>query len=427
MTVSASEGVKTEAAGVEAPHKAKAWDWSALAPSRSVALFLAAAILSGYVVFNYYRVGDELYVLSKTFASFDYRQYLGLSKRWLVQYGHIAFLFPLLVLSKYIFLGDGLPRPFRRFIDIVLPYTLPIFIIHFSLLYFIAAITDHDPHNPVDEIFLFCAVIATSALFGRLCLYLKPLFDQVQKQALDYFARRQAKVAHDGKMSWAKYRVTGSHSEFLKLTRIVATFSIVLGHFSFPQFSDFDIPGFDHWRRWAVPFFFMVSGYFAIMFMDRSKYGALGAVFKRYTSLWFAALPMLLIVPILDHIGFAVDTGLYLKHDTFVVPEEGGPADLPEYFATIVSSLLYLNEIFIFNLLELGTTLGGVRAFSNDSYWFVCYLMPFTALLTVMCRAEGWAKYFWLVVLAAFFGPPILFLSPLFFAGCVAYLIHSRV
>ena len=67
-----------------------------------------------------------------------------------------------------------------------------------------------------------------------------------------------------------------------------------------------------------------------------------------------------------------------------------------------------------------------MRAFSNDSYWFLCYLMPFTALLAVMLKVEGWRKYLWLVVLAVFFGPPILMLAPLFFSGCLAYLIHKR-
>ena len=67
-----------------------------------------------------------------------------------------------------------------------------------------------------------------------------------------------------------------------------------------------------------------------------------------------------------------------------------------------------------------------MRAFSNDSYWFLCYLMPFTAMLVVMRKLRGAAKYLCLIGLMALFGPPMLMLAPLFFAGCLAYLIHRQ-
>lgn len=392
-------------------------------PSLPLALLLAGLVLALYVVFNYIRAGDSLYAWSKTLASYDYRQYLGMSKRWAMQYGHLAFLFCLLLLSRYIFVWDRVPALLSKALNAVAPYTIPIFIIHFPLLYFFAAITDHDPKDPGDQILLAALVLGTAILFGRVCIAGKPAFDEMWRHVL---ARISSREAAEAPPTATALKVTRSHSVFLQAVRIIATLSIAFGHYSFDQFSSFEIPGFDHWRRWAVPFFFMISGYFAMLSLDRARGGALTVLFRRYTGIWYAALPMLLIVPIVDHIGFATDPLLYALHVKFISPMGGGPADLENFLLTLFNSLLFLNEIWIYKLLGLGTELGGVRAFSNDSYWFLCYLMPFTAMLVVMRKLRGAAKYLCLIGLMALFGPPMLMLAPLFFAGCLAYLIHRQ-
>lgn len=392
-------------------------------PSLPFALFLAVVTLALYVVFNYYRAGDLLYAWSKTLASYDYRQYLGMSKRWAMQYGHLLFLFSLLLLSRYIFVWDKTPSALTKLLNVVAPYTIPIFIIHFPLLYVFAAITGHDPQNPVHEIRLLLLVLVASIFFGMVCQRFKPVFDGVIGQFLKLVSSR-----HPPRQSQESSALTiaKSHSEFLRVVRFVATLSIAFGHYSFDQFSSFEIPGFDHWRRWAVPFFFMISGYFAMMSVDRSRGSALYDVVRRGTGIWYLALPMLLIVPLLDHIGFEADSWLYFLHSKFVSEEAGGPADIGTYLLTLVNSLLFLNESWIYKLMGLGLHQTGLRAFSNDSYWFLCYLMPFTVMMIVMRKVGGWPKYLWLFVLVAVFGPPMMMLAPLFFAGCLAYLIHKR-
>ena len=399
-------------------------------PSVGLALALVGVTLFGYVLFNYYRVGDDLYAWSKTLASWDLRQHLGMSKRWAMQYGHLAFLFVLLVLSKYVLVGDGKAGAFSRFVRSVDPYTLPLFIFHFPLLYFFAALIGHNPNDSGDRILLFVSVLAASLLFGKLCYLVKPLFDRMRTAVGARLAVYDAlsDPLPDGAGRRAEAApLTRSHSDCLRLLRLIATLSIFYGHYTFAQFSSSILPGFDHWRRWAVPFFFMVAGYFAMRSLARHSDGILADIWNRYTSLWFVALPMLLIVPVLDHIGFRADPLLYYLHTKFVTPAEGGPADLAGFVWTLFNSLLYLNEIFLYNWLGLGTELGGVRTFSNDSYWFLTYLMPFTAMLAVMVNLKGPRKYLWLPLLALFFGPPILMLAPLFFAGSLAYLIHQRV
>ncbi len=394
-------------------------------PSVGLSLVIVGATFCVYVLFNYYRIGEELYDWSKTLVSYDYRQYLGMSKRWAMQYGHIVFLFLFLVMSKYIFVSDTTNETVSKLISRIVPYTLPVFIFHFPLLYLVTAVTEHDPTDPLDQAFLFLVVLVVSVAFGKLCFLAKPVFDRLQKSGGAMLESRfpGAKAERPA----AAVKLSRSFSDFIKLVRMVATLSIFFGHYTFAQFSSAGLPGFDHWRRWAVPFFFMISGYFALRSLERRKGGAVAMIFNRYTSLWFMAVPMLIAVPIIDFIGFQADPVLYYLHQKYVIPDVGVTADLRAFLWTVFNSLFYLNEIFLYDLLGYGTELGGMRAFSNDSYWFLCYLMPFTALLAVMLKVEGWRKYLWLGILAVFFGPPILMLAPLFFSGCLAYLIHKRI
>ena len=126
--------------------------------------------------------------------------------------------------------------------------------------------------------------------------------------------------------------LTRAHSEGLRLMRVVAMLSIYFGHFTFTQFSAATLPGFDHWQRWSIPFFFMLAGYFAMRSLSLRSYGTVADIVDRYARLWFIAVPMLLIVPVLDHIGFDLDPLLYYLHTKFVSPEAGGPTDIAGFF-----------------------------------------------------------------------------------------------
>ena len=397
---------------------------SARTPSVGLSLAVVGVAFCGYVLFNYFRIGVELYDWSKTLASFEYRQYLGMSKRWAMQYGHMVFLFVFLVMSKYIFVSDTPPERASAVIAKIVPYTLPVFIFHFPLLYFFAAVIKHDPTDPFEQAALFFAVLAGCVALGKLCFLAKPAFDRLQKSGVAMLESRFPGATAERPP--AAVRLSRSFSDFLKVVRMVATLSIFFGHYTFAQFSSLSLPGFDHWRRWSVPFFFMTSGYFAMLALQRRKDGALAVIVNRYTSLWFMVVPMLIVVPIIDVAGFQMDPFLYYLHQKYVVPEMGVAFEPAAYLWTALNSLFYLNEIFLYDLLGYGTELGGMRAFSNDSFWFLCYLMPFTALLAVMLKVAGWRKYLWLAVLAVLFGPPVLMLAPLFFSGCLAYLIHKR-
>ena len=396
----------------------------------------AAAILVSYILFIDSGLGDRLYKWSKSFASYEWRQHLGLSKRYLLQWGHIVFLFLLLLLSKYIIV-DRRPEPawLGQIRETLSRYAPAIFLFHFPLMYFFAAVTRHDATSDRDQTVLLVLVLAGSAAFGWLCFWLNDHARRIGPWARGRFRRLDERFS----FLWSKSKrrpapaarvpyPPPNFGAFLDWVKIAATMVVVLGHFSFKEFSTWDIPGFGGATpRFAVPTFFLISGYLAMMSIDLASRGFLETLFRRWWRLAPLVVPMLLIVPILDHIGFATNREVYFANEGFVTDAGGGPPDLGGFFLTLLSSLLYLNEIWIFNLLHLGTELGGVRAFSNDAFWFMCYLFPFNVLLAICTSFRGKRRYFAVLAFCVFVGPPILLLAPLFFAGSVAYLIHRRV
>lgn len=204
--------------------------------------------------------------------------------------------------------------------------------------------------------------------------------------------------------------------------------AIVLGHFSFEEFTHFSLPGFDGSApRFAVPVFFMLSGYFLMLSIDRSKIGAPALLLKRAWNLYFLIIPMLIIVPLLDNIGYGVNAAVYHFDDYYVFERERGPLGVPIFAATVINSLLYLNEIWIYNLMGLSDMKGGIVAFSNDPYWFMCYLLPYTLLMIVWRMVSGFRRYIIIAAACLMIGPPVLILSPLFFAGALAYNLHKRI
>ncbi len=395
-------------------------------PSQRTALFLSSLTLFFYSLYILSGTAEFLYQWSKDLAPYEVRQHLGISKRFLLQYGHIVFLFILLFLSRYIFISSK-SLPFTgHFIGQVAKYTPAVFLIHFPVLYFLGAVTHHNPQSDIDQILLLAGTLALSILFGRLCFFIKPAFDRSLNGVSQWMIRKQPK--DQDRRSAVPLSLTSSHSEFLNLVKIFSMIAVVLGHFSFREFTHYTVPGFDGSApRFAVPLFFILSGYFLMISIDRSKVGASVLLLKKIWSLYYLIIPMLIIVPFLDNIGYEVNAQIYQFKDYYVFERERGPLGAPIFIATLVNSLLYLNEIWIYTLMGMSDMKGGIVAFSNDPYWFLCYLIPFTILLIIWRMSHGVQKYVLLCIACLIFGPPILLLSPLFFAGSLAYILHKRV
>ena len=436
------------------------------APNHRSALILSGCVFAAYCWFVLGDYGQELYAWSKTFAPHSVRQYLGMSKRYLLQYGHMVFLFPLLVLSRYIFLSDRSalmvgPVKFLR------TYSTAIFLFHFPILFFLVAVTDYDPESLLHQLALFFGTLSLSVIFGRLCFALKPSFDRMQKKLT---AKLEKGFPRSSETSGAVTHVqlTRSHSEFLDLVKIVAMMCVFLGHFSFSTFSTVEVPGFNGAApRFAVPTFFMISGYFLMLSIDRSKSGAISTIAKRGFGLYYIVLPMLAVTIALDTIGGNASPSTYhyseyysgvpLQDATLLnelsswfreffgivsISDPAGvsatvsdhhpaagfkrPYSLSEIVLVSISSLAYFNESWLFDLTGMHTLHGGMRAFSNDPFWFMCYLIPFSVILIIVRLIASPFRYVALGIWILLIGPPVLMLAPLFFLGSFAYLIHKH-
>lgn len=396
------------------------------APSRNTAIVLSIVIFAFYCLYVYSGAGQALYEWSKTFAPHSVRQHLGMSKRYLLQYGHVVFLFALMVLSRSIFVSKNGLRVYGPGLQWVNRYSTSIFLFHFPILFFLVAVTPYDRTSPLDQIALLVGTLTLACGLGRICFHFKPHFDRWQKQTLGALDQRFPRP-QGLQTSTVPLSITRSHSEFLTLAKLVATMCVVLGHYSFDTFTSFKIPGFDGSApRFAVPMFFMVSGYFLMMSIDRSRSGFMAVTAKRAFSLYYIVIPMLIVTLILDNIGYRANAVVYEFSDYYILEHPRRPYVPTEIIAVFLSSITYMNESWIFNLLGVYPELGGMRAFSNDPFWFMCYLIPFSAILAVLRLTKPTQAILILVPLCLIIGPPVLMLAPLFFSGSVAYFIHKK-
>ncbi len=396
------------------------------APRPITAIFWSVMVLGLYMLYIASGTGQFLYEMSKEWAPYSLRQHLGMSKRFLLQYGHVAFLFSLLVLSRYIFVSQTKLTIYGTGLRWVNQYSTSVFLFHFPILAFVVAVTEYDRTNLIHQALLFFGTLAFSVALGRMCFKFKPWFDLRQSRVLqkleNHFPRPDST-----KNSTTPLSLRTSHSEYLTLVKLFATVCVVLGHFSFEQFTNLTIPGFNGSApRFAVPTFFMISGYFLMMSIDRTQAGAASMIGRRAFSLYYIVVPMLLVTLFLDGIGYRIDPTAYEYSDYYVSEKRIRPYPNGEALAIFFSSLLYLNELWIFNLLDVRSEMGGMRAYSNDVFWFMCYLIPYSALLISARLLPAGYNLLAVILLCLVIGPPILLLAPLFFSGSLAYVIHKK-
>ncbi len=394
------------------------------------AFSLLSLTLVGYGVFLIQGYGEDLYQWSKTLAPFSVRQYLDMSKRYALQYGHLVFLLMVLFCSKYTITGQTTLKPIAKFIAILRPHSMPVFLFHVPFLYFFAALWNHDPDNMWHLAALAAATLTASVLAGHACYAVKRHFDRLESGIGRALSRLfpEGHAIENGVGSGRPLAMTRPYSDFVHVLQILAMATVFIGHLTYTEFSTWEPPGISAWRRWAVPFFFIVSGYMAMMSYDRRPPPLGDMISKRVFGMWYMVIPMLLLTPILDNIGFAMSPGVYMENEKFFDPVmgTGGPADLTGFLIAFLNSAFFLNEVFVYKVAEFGTPVGGMRAFSNDAFWFLCYLVPYLLMLTVALKVRGIKKYAILTALVIVSGPPIMLLAPLFFGGCFVYLLHRR-
>jgi hypothetical protein len=377
---------------------------SIAAPDRTmpaIAAVLAAIVMM--VLYRYFHFDQALYQWSKTFASYDYRQHLGMSKRYLLQYGYGLGLFVLLVAARYLCTSDRTSRA-SPLLQLGGRYCVAVFCIHLPTAFFVAAVFRTDASDPVQGIALTVAALGFSIMVGAVAFtYIKPEFDRWAARWLD------KPVPAPGGDARARHRIPRSLSDAMHGTRIVATASVMFNHLQHFSLVGIFLPTIG---RASMPLFLMMAGYFAMLGIRRSRDSVWRFVARRYYGLWFILVPSILITTAFGSLGYALRPEIYSDKHVVI-------ASAPQFLVETLKTLTYLGEVW--------TGIGAQGFAGNEALWTIFYIMPFTAMLAAAVMISGWWRWLAVAGVAAVCGPPMLMLAPLFFAGALAYRIHENI
>lgn len=373
-----------------------------------------------YALFEASDLGAWLYDWSKDWASYDLRQHLGMSKRFLWQYGHIILQAGALALLPFVLTGAvNRDSIVEKGIQLASKYWLPVFLFHFPALYLVAAVIDHDPTSRASFAVLLTGTMALSIILGWLSFRLDPLVTRLGNHLAPIGG-----VAPPARPDLTA-APSGAFSRALDVLKLVAAACVVLGHASFDVFTDRPLFIFEgHTPRFAIPLFFLVSGYLTAFSLYRSRLSTSAEMFKRYWSVMPIVIPMLIATPLLNTIGMSLDPALYGTISEYLPRDTPMLQGFAYYVFSVLTGLTYLAESVWWTVLIDGFPIGGIGAFNNAPFWFLAYLIPFHLFLVAAVRMRGAARWTTLAVIAIVTGPPIWLLAPMYFAGVLVYKVH---
>ncbi|MGB0410687.1 MAG: hypothetical protein ACPGFA_03780 [Pikeienuella sp.] len=138
------------------------------------------------IIVEYMGVGETAYLESKSWASYDLRQYLGMAKRFAWQWMLLPGLFLLMVASKYVVSWQP-PEWMKYAARRTALYTLPIYIFHYSFIYVaLSLIPNYDPsYTSIDPYLMMSMAIGLTVLFSWACFrFVQPVADRLIARVL---------------------------------------------------------------------------------------------------------------------------------------------------------------------------------------------------------------------------------------------------
>jgi peptidoglycan/LPS O-acetylase OafA/YrhL len=188
-------------------------------------------------------------------------------------------------------------------------------------------------------------------------------------------------------------------SIYLDLVRFVAACLVVIYHSNLRLISTEIIPFSGHGHA-AVLVFFVLSGYVISYIVSVKESDPLDYWASRLSRFYALAIPAVLLAPLLDMAGEAMNPQFYEGKTTH---------DL--WWLRIISSLTYTNEIWKISIMS----------FSNVPYWSLCYEMWYYVMFAIAAFTEGRRRVVLLALVMLFIGPKILILAPIWVFGVVLH------
>ncbi len=200
-------------------------------------------------------------------------------------------------------------------------------------------------------------------------------------------------------------RLTTSESLALDIIRVLASAVVAFGHLTQPYFSTV-WKDYTYLAQDAVAVFFVLSG-FVIRYVTCRRPASLGSYLSdRASRIYSVAIPALLFTAIVVLILVRYDPVLYNS-----LPKSRGS----------IPYQLFVNLVFC-GQLPFRTT----EALINLPYWSVTYEVAYYVFYGFFFYLAGKVRWLSILALALIAGPAILYLFPLWIAGCVAHDLYQR-
>jgi hypothetical protein len=155
-------------------------DQSSTYPLRRFAALLTFSGLAVCVLIEYSGTGEALYRESKTWAAYEWRQHMGMAKRYAWQIALASGVFLILLGSKYAVTWSP-PARAISLSRLAAQYTLPVYATHFTLLYVMRSlINDYQPsYQSIDPYLMMFGALSMTLLIPWVCFhYVKPITDR---------------------------------------------------------------------------------------------------------------------------------------------------------------------------------------------------------------------------------------------------------
>ena len=188
-------------------------------------------------------------------------------------------------------------------------------------------------------------------------------------------------------------------SIYLDLLRFIAACLVVVYHASSPAIVGSMLPlsGYGHT---AVIIFFVLSGYVIAYATDTKETSADSYWASRFSRIWSLAVPAILLTPMLDMAGAAINPAVY-----------AGATTHDHALLRIGTSLLFLNELWTVSIMS----------FSNVAYWSLNYEVWYYVLFALYAFSAPRWRWVWIGAVSVLLGPKIMLLAPIWVIGVVIY------
>ncbi|HEV2646353.1 MAG TPA: acyltransferase [Acidobacteriaceae bacterium] len=201
-------------------------------------------------------------------------------------------------------------------------------------------------------------------------------------------------------------RLLTSESLMLDIIRVLASVVVAFGHHTLPWCST-------GWgdrtpqARCAVAVFFVLSG-FIIRYVTTLRASTLRTYMgDRLSRIYSVAIPALLFTLIADTVGRHFNPAFYVQFDSTYSPRP---------ILHVLANLAFAGQLWQHTIEPL----------SNSPYWSVNYEMAYYLGYGFFFYLSGIGRWLAILLLCLVVGPHILYLAPLWIAGCFIHDLYQR-